>query len=235
MKRITALLMGLMMALSLTAAWGEAPAYDAQALITEAAAGMDDNVYTVIGLLSTDPWSEEIMIDTYLCRILFPDTSASLGAAVIARHGDQAQVMGAMYLPYTDDDGSPEIPAAETLAMLFSDLAALPEGSAGASLHRARAVMETLVNAAVYSYDRIDSEKITAVLEEAAAALTEEQRAALAVSGQAVYEEVLRLCDPAEELGGEYADAGVAEVMEALRGEEAVMASAKTIAEMMVK
>ena len=243
MKKIASLIVALIAALSLTAAFAEAPAEEAavrdiQALVDEATADLLGANYEVIGLAASAPLTEDIVIEGYLCRVttVGPQPAPRFAILFVAVNGDEAQMLGANYIPFTDEDGNPEMPDAGQLsASLLEPIADLPDGTAGAGLNRAVRVMYVTLTAAMYRFDLFDAEALLPAFEEAAAALTEEQRTAFAENAPAIIAEALRLCDPAEALGGEYADAGVAEVMEALRADETVAASLAALAGMMAE
>ena len=241
MKRILSVILALALALSLTAAFAEtpaaeetapetaAPAFDPQALVDEAAADLLGIHMEVIGLVAVSPFLEDIELQVFLCRIttVSPNPDPRFGVVIIAVDPDgEAGVLGTMDMPYTEDDGSPTFPGAEEMRdEVYVPIAELPEGSAGAALQKAQRTMQVLLVAGVYAFDRMEPEALANLLAEAAAGLTEEEQAACAANAPAIIAELQRLCDPNEELGDVYADAGVAEVTEALRADPAVQAS----------
>ncbi len=169
-------------------------------------------------------------IYAFLCRMTpaEPDAEPKLCVVVVAETRDgQVLLLEEEVWPLTNGEGEPVMPDGETLrALLLEPVAQMPTGTAGASLQLAERVADLWILSAKYDFARMDPWAVLGMIREAAAAMSEEERALYAGNMRVVAEEANRLFFPEEEPGGLYGDAGVAEILTVLRGEERVRTSA---------
>ena len=228
MKRIIALLLALVTALTLAAfpafaETAETPAEpDPQAVFDKVTEGLLGTDYKMLALVGKDDLFG-MMVYSFLCRItvVAPDAEPKLGMllASVSPEGDAELLM--VFACPAAEDGTPAVLDAELMSeSILLPIAQLPVGTAGASLQAAQKVSDIWQICTVYEFSAAPANA-----EEALAFLTDEERALFDENAPAILAEVQRLCDPAEELGGEYADAGVAELLTVLREEETVRAS----------
>ena len=236
MKKIIAMIMALALALSLTltSACAETAEVDTDAIFAEAAAQLLGNNLELIGLVDEEDLGVTKLY-SYLCRMtpVVPDAETQLAFLLVATEIDgKAVPMTVLPCPLTDLDGNLEAPNEEiVLEQVVRPVAELPAGTAGSSLQAARFVCSLWQACALYPMNAVDTAALQKLAEDAKAALTVEEKAAFEENAPGIFAEFARLVDPAEELGGLYADAGCAEVMEALRADEAACASAAALAE----
>ncbi len=233
MKRFMTLFLALAMAISMTAALAEAPAEDE--IFAEATRGLLGVHIEKIGLLEEQEVADGSRILCYLCRVtpVVPNPTAHLSFLLVVVDGTgAAATMGMIDARVADEDGTLLAPDADYLReQVFLPMAEVPVGTAGASLAQAKVVCGLWSVCAFYAIDAIDPEDLEAMMEEAWAGLTPEQQAACEANAPAVLAEMSRLTDPAEQLGGAYAAGGMAEIMTALRADEAVCASVAALAD----
>ena len=239
-NRIIALALALLAALGLVAAPvlaetvpAEAPAaeeaaLDPQAVFEQATEGLLGVTYENDGLVEQFALSEEVDLYGFLCRAttVAPDAQPRLCILIAAKTVKEGVLlMDVMDLPVTDAEGAQDVPETEYLVVFFEAFAQLPVGTAGSSLQAAKQVSDTWLFCAMHDYTQQDADVIAQKLHDALLLLPEEERALYKENAPAILAEVRRLCDPAEALGGEYADAGVAGILETLRAEAYVPAS----------
>ncbi len=139
----------------------------------------------------------------------------------------------------SEDEGYEQIGETEVypLEAVYADyvedllrcIAGLEQGTAGASLKQAQVVCMAWAVCAANDFDKLELVDLQQILSEQIACLTWEEQYALTANELAVTEEVLRLTDTDEALGGEYEDAGVAEALTLFRGSDAVRASVEAL------
>ncbi len=233
MKRIAALALALMLALGLgTEALAEEPgtavALEPAEVFQEATEALLGAKYEMLCLAVTAELGEGRVFG-FLTRVTAVAPGAEPHLAIVAAYVDgerTTHLMEVLPYPFVDENGDP---APATAEVLFNNVmlpvAALPEGTAGASLQQAQRVADLWTLCAAYDFTRMDAEAVREAEAEALAMMTEEERAAYAENAPAIRSEAARLLDPAETADGVYADAGVAELLAVLRAEEAVRAS----------
>lgn len=111
-------------------------------------------------------------------------------------------------------------PAEELYDVLFLRVAALPVGTAGASLQQAEAVGGLWRLAGTVRFDRLSPDELVRLLLENLHALGAAEQAAWLENAPDILAEAGRLTDPSREAGGVYEDAGVAQALASLRAEE---------------
>ncbi|MBR4459375.1 MAG: hypothetical protein IKS31_10505 [Clostridia bacterium] len=240
MKRVLSLLtaLALILALPLTVFAEAVQAPDEQTVFEEAARRLLGVNYEKLAPAEIHDFLNGTVTYTFLCRItpVLVEAESRLGLLTAAWAPDSGvTVLDVQTLPKTDGEGVPALPGADDLRSVFGEIAALDEGTAGASLKRAGCVCSVWVLCARFAFDRLDAQAVAEITAGAAERLTEAERAACAENAQAVLGEALRLCDASETLGGEYADAGAAEIIEALRADSGVCASVMAWAAMAMK
>ena len=210
----------------------EETSLDPQAIFDQATEGLLGSDIEMLALTGKDD-TLGIMIYSFLCRItaVAPDAEPTLGMllASVSPEGD-AELLMVFACPATEDGAPAVLDAGMMSEGILLPVAQFPAGTAGASLQTAQTVCDIWLICTVYDLSAMEPDAAVANAEEALSLLADEERTLFDENAPAILAEIQRLCDPTEELGGEYADAGVGELLTVLRGEDAVRASVAALA-----
>ena len=212
----------------------EAPLPDPEFVFGQAAADLPGTEVQQIGFLTRYEFLNHTQIYVFLVRMIpeDPGQPPRLGGWAVAWAPESGVVpMGFRAMPETAEAGDWALPEAEEIRELFRQIAEIPAGAAGASLRQAEAAVYLWLTGGRFAFDRFGADSLAPVFREAWRGLTGEQRARFSENAPGVLAEARRLLDPAEETGGIYEDADLARIMEALRAENGIRASAAALIE----
>lgn len=231
MKKIAAILTALVflcLALPVAAEDSAGAGPDPRTVFEQAAQAFPDTPCRLIDQGEILEFLNGTVIYCFLCHVTpAPDAEPCLGVLAAAWAPESGVLpLEVTVWPLTGEDGSPAVPTADYLwENVLAAIAGIGPGSAGSSLRQAQAVFALYTAAAQYRFDRMDAEAVRSLLQVTVQAMTEDERTSLRELLPSVRAEALRLCDPEAVCGGEYADAGVARMVDAMRADEGVRAS----------
>ncbi|MBR6953457.1 MAG: hypothetical protein IKH77_00245 [Clostridia bacterium] len=225
-RRLLALLMVVWMALAPAAAPAEPAGLTPEqyAAFVQASDGLEADLepLALAAALTLGDGEKGGAAYVFLCRMTAPGEEARLAMMYVEAAPDQGAALQALEaLPLLDGAGNPAAPDAEILrGFLFLPTATLPEGTAGASLQEAERVTYLWLLCGMYDFAAPEQDAVRNALAEAEKGLPEEMRSLYTAHAPGVLAEARRLLDPGETAGGQYEDAGMADLLAALRGEE---------------